>query len=374
MTTIRLKGKFEGALIGLACGDALGYATEFSSMETIRAEFGKDGIQELDQARLAHGSAARCQNCGRYADGHVPDDDRFDAHDFVPDTRTHVALFSDDTQMTIAVARGLIRAGRGATCDTSAPLVVEEFVSWSRSPVGGHRAPGNACLAGCSALGRGTFWEVAGREADGGCGSVMRSAPYGLYFWDSLDAAIECSARHARMTHGAPLAAAASAALAAGVWKLAHGATKFEAAEEMVHAAARYDVKTSRMLNADFRVALAFFGDDGKLVGDPSSALRRVLDERRGWAGHEAICAAMFCFLVGENYAQVARYGANSPGDSDSIACIAGALAGAFYGIEGIPTSWVEIIERRDELLMLSRTLLAASTDADVLYKLERTA
>jgi ADP-ribosylglycohydrolase len=158
---IPLREKFEGCLFGLAVGDALGFTVEFSSMEAIRARFGAFGIQELV-------------------------------------TRDGVAQVSDDTQMSLAVAHGLCRSGRGATVETSAPFIAEEFVAWASNPPGGHRAPGNACMAGCAALARGVPWERAGGGAEankGGCGSVMRSAPYGLYFLHDEDQAIACASR-----------------------------------------------------------------------------------------------------------------------------------------------------------------------------------
>jgi len=320
-----VKDRFDGVMLGLACGDALGYAVEFSAIEDIRRSFGPAGITELDEARV----------------------------------RGDVALFSDDTQMSLAVAHGLILAGHATTVDLAAAFVAAEFVEWSQAPVGGHRAPGGACMSGCRRLADGAPWEMAGHPDAGGCGSVMRSAPYALRFWKDHDLAVECSARHARMTHGHPLAGAASAALTSGVWHALHGATRDEICQSMIDAAARYDETTATMLLTDRDIGLM-------VRASPDDGLRaliaaKVLDERRGWAGHEAICAAMFCFLVGHNYKDTVVLGANSPGDSDSIACIAGALAGAFYGVQDIPARWAEVIERRDELLMTSGMLLAAS-------------
>ena len=47
--------------------------------------------------------------------------------------------------------------------------------------------------------------------------------------------------------------------------------------------------------------------------------------------------------------------GANAPGDSDSIATLAGALLGARLGLEAIPSDWIRDIERSDELLDLAK-------------------
>ena len=68
--------KFRGCLIGGAAGDALGYAVEFKREDEIFSEYGKDGITEYDL---------------------ILDDD--------------VTEISDDTQMTLFTAEGMLLAG-----------------------------------------------------------------------------------------------------------------------------------------------------------------------------------------------------------------------------------------------------------------------
>ena len=46
--------------------------------------------------------------------------------------------------------------------------------------------------------------------------------------------------------------------------------------------------------------------------------------------------------------------GANTPGDSDSIATLAGALIGGRVGLDRLPTEWVSRVERSNELLALA--------------------
>lgn len=325
---IDLKEKFAGTMLGLAIGDALGYAVEFSSLAEIHRRYGPNGITELSST-----------------------------------------LFSDDTQMSMAVARGLVEAGRDANVDDAAPFVARQFIEWSRNPPGGHRAPGGACMAGCRALAHGFPWEDAGDADAGGCGSVMRSAPYALRFWKDEDAAIECAARHSRMTHRHPLALAASAALASGVWCALRDAPRQLIVARMIDAAMRYDVGTARMMREDARLAVDVIAQRAPRAATTAD----VLDRRRGWAGHEAVSAAMFCFAIGDDYADTIRLAANSPGDSDSIACIAGALSGAHVGLAGIPSRWHTKIERRDELMALARLLLHTAGDESVLFQIPET-
>ena len=51
--------------------------------------------------------------------------------------------------------------------------------------------------------------------------------------------------------------------------------------------------------------------------------------------------------------------GANTNGDSDSIACIAGGVIGAFLGIDAIPSKWIHQIEKSDYLNDLAIRLAA---------------
>ncbi len=59
------------------------------------------------------------------------------------------------------------------------------------------------------------------------------------------------------------------------------------------------------------------------------------------WVGDEAVADALYCFLrTPGDYRTTVRTAANSNGDSDSIACIAGAFSGAFNGLDAIPEEW----------------------------------
>ena len=105
--------KSMGMIFGLAIGDALGRPTEFLSLKDIKSKYGTDGIQNLLEP----------------------------------------ALYTDDTQMTIAITEALIKAG-DQDLESIMEAVKEEFVKWHHSPEN-NRAPGNACLTGVYNLERG---------------------------------------------------------------------------------------------------------------------------------------------------------------------------------------------------------------------------
>lgn len=307
-----------GAVLGAAIGDAMGHPTEFLSLDAIRAKYGPSGVQGFELFWTGEG--------GRFAP------------------------YTDDTQMAEAVLRSLVSAGAaGDDLDGTMRRMARAFVEWHHHPQGGHRAPGNACLAGCQALDRGEPWSTAGGARAGGCGSVMRAFPFGLVFVDDLPHAESWSVDHSRLTHRDPIALAACAAMAVGTALAVRGDTPDEVAAAMIAAAAPHDATTSEMI--------ARAADEARGGVLPTVALDRL----RGWAAHEAIAAGLYVFLRHPDDARAAILeGANTPGDSDSIATIAGALVGARVGVQGLPADWVRDVERSRELTGLA--LAAART------------
>jgi ADP-ribosylglycohydrolase len=77
-----------------------------------------------------------------------------------------------------------------------------------------------------------------------------------------------------------------------------------------------------------------------------------------GWTAEEALATALVCFLASPSEPlTVVRRAAATSGDSDSIACLAGALAGAHLGSAAWPADWVQRIEYRDHLARVAGIL-----------------
>ncbi|MEM8875683.1 MAG: ADP-ribosylglycohydrolase family protein [Planctomycetota bacterium] len=312
-----LRDRVRGCVVGAAIGDALGHETEFLSMEAIRQRFGTAGVAGFER----WGSD--------------------------PATGRRVALFTDDTQMAECVLRALLAGGAVPERDVVMADMCERFVGWSRAPIGGHRAPGGACMSGCSALAGGADWRTAGGATAGGCGSVMRVYPVGLRF-----AFAEAHEREwwavaqSWPTHRDPIATAASAAMAAGVAGFLRGDDDRHVFADMTAAAARHDYKTAGMICRALRAA-----EDGT---NPAS----VYDKYRGWAAHEAIAAGVFAAARQPSDTAAAMLeAANTPGDSDSLATLAGGLLGARNRLSTLPQDWVRDIERSAEFLALADEL-----------------
>ena len=299
-----------GAVLGAAIGDALGHPTEFSSYHQLEARYGPGGVK-------------------RYELWWESDGKRF-------------APYTDDTQMAEIVLRALVehRAAPEAF-EPTMHAIGEGFAFWADNPQGGHRAPGNTCMAGARQLLRGVPWREAGDPNGGGCGSVMRAYPFGLLLSHDIERAELWAVEHSRMTHQAPMALAACAAMAVGI--AAAGATGPSGLWAMVEAAGRYDPSTALLAETALTDA---YGD-----AEPVQVLTRL----QGWNAQEAIAAAMFVVARHPTDVRAALLeAANASGDSDSIATLAGALLGARHGLQGLPADWVRDVERSDELLELA--------------------
>ena len=89
----------------------------------------------------------------------------------------------------------------------------------------------------------------------------------------------------------------------------------------------------------------------------PDAALAHIGE---GWVAEEAVMLALYCFLKSpDDFLTTIRRGANTQGDSDSIACIAGGISGAYLGIRALPAAWVERIEKSPYLADVAHRLAA---------------
>jgi ADP-ribosylglycohydrolase len=332
---------FKAVIWGLAIGDALGAPTEFMSLSRIHTKFGPKGIEHVNQTN---------------------------------------GMFTDDTQMTVALAEGLLDAQDAiknapagdlpfAECISaparSMPFVARQFVKWAFGP-DNDRAPGNTCMAGCRALRSGKPWTESGVKTSKGCGSAMRSSPVGLVFSDPV-VIDEMSRATSVATHGHQAALDAAHAAALAVRLLLDGTDPVEMLGVVWDACVR-DEEFAFLMSK----VLPLVGSTAREEITPEEVqTRKHLGE--SWTGDEAVASALYCFLLahhrGEGYVETVRYGANTSGDSDSIAAISGSLAGAYWGIggeKGVPADWIDHVEDRDDLELLAQRLYALSVDLAV--------
>ena len=297
--------KAKGLIFGLAIGDALGYPTEFITLARIKTEFGPKGIADFPKSP---------------------------------------ALFTDDTQMSIAIAEALIKAG-DQDLETIMEAIKEEFIKWRRSPEN-NRAPGNACLAGVSNMERGVHWSESGVADSKGCGSAMRVAPIGYVYQHDPDKLKLVARASGICTHGHRTAIAASIGAAYLVKLALDGIGPGRMIPETLSFAAG--------ISREFDTALSKVSECIDWPNEEDAL--KYLGE--GWIGEEAVALALYCFLRHPNdYKAAVLRGANTNGDSDSIACIAGSISGAYNGIDAIPNEWIKRIEKSEFLNDLATRL-----------------
>ena len=160
--------------------------------------------------------------------------------------------------------------------------------------------------------------------SEGGCGSVMRAYPLGLFFMDNIEYATKLSELHSCLTHRAPIARAACASMAAGMVKAMNGYTVEEILNEMIKYAKEYDIDTSKMIQDSIE----------KSKANPSEEeIREYLEKLEGKLANQAIAATAFLFACeNKDLLRALRLAVNFYGDSDSVGAMVGALVGAHLG------------------------------------------
>ncbi|NNN34916.1 ADP-ribosylglycohydrolase family protein [Streptomyces sp. S3(2020)] len=330
-TTVR-KRAATGALLGLALGDALGFPTEFNDVPSILAK------------------------CGPWREMPLP----------------RPAFVTDDTQMTLAVGRALRTAtDRGVLSRHGLvdPLR-QEFIAWNRSPEN-NRAPGNTCLRACELLERTALWQDASQIHSKGCGANMRVAPVGLLPGLSDEQRSGAAQLQSALTHGHPTALAASDLTAHAVRLLAQGAEptglvgllRSYAVENRTRYHHRWlgDLWTRSQDPTPEHFIARGWDECLEILKRLQEAVRSVSPETdpclatgEGWIAEEALATGLLCFLLFVDEPVTAlRRAACTAGDSDSIACLAGAFAGAYHGADAWPTEWADRIEYQSELATL---------------------
>lgn len=347
------KSKFRGCLIGGAIGDALGYPIEFMSMGAIRKTYGSDGIQALDA-----------------------------------DPATGTAMISDDTQMTLFTASGLLRAVHikettGGT-DIIRGGIYPSYLRWLHAQgyavapdilikkpfeagdvpaimevreLYARRAPGASCIGALSSGRCGSPAYPINNSK--GCGGVMRVAPIGLTFHDDPELACRIAIDAAAITHGHPTGYLAAGAFAYLITMLVNGET-LEAAsvqcadymEKQFHDNAAETVHCMQLARS--------------LAKRDISAMDAIAEIGEGWVAEEALGIALYASLKATDAVDALRIAVNHDGDSDSTGAICGNLLGAMYGIEVFPQTWAEQVEMSDSILDMADELYDSACDKTI--------
>lgn len=323
-----------GCLFGLAFGDALAAKTEFLTVEQILHCYPPHGPQQL---------------------------------------QGNPALVTDDTQMTLAVGEALLAAPVPYSAATLEAPLRHAFVAWSRSP-DNNRAPGNTCMNACSKLACGLPWYKATVVHSKGCGANMRVAPVALVPALDMETRAAIAQFQAALTHGHPTALAASDLTCFAIADLVTGGEpltlpqRLRAYGESQHTYYHADwlgslwqmygaVSPAAFIASGWDECLAIIDRLERAVARGDREHDPCLATGDGWIAEEAFATALLCFLLfPDQPVSALRRAAVTRGDSDSIACLTGAFAGAYAGLSAWPAEWIEQIEYRARLAHLSET------------------
>jgi ADP-ribosylglycohydrolase len=327
--------RFRGCLLAGAVGDALGAPIEFLSIDEIRARHGEPGVATMVEGAWPAGS------------------------------------ITDDTQMTLFTAEGLLRAWQRGTTKgiCHPPSVVDHAYArwlytqgemsprWDERNEGAYdgwlaklpelhdrRAPGNTCLSAMRGERAGAIDQPLNDSK--GCGGVMRIAPAGLL--PTAGGAFQVGSELAALTHGHPSGYLAAGFLAATIDRLRDGADLDDALDSATDQLRRKPGHEETLRAVEAARDLA--------EGSPPTP-ERVAMLGEGWVAEEALAIAIYAVLATDSLREALLVAVNHGGDSDSTGAIAGNLAGVLYGERAIPDEWLEQLELRAAITQIADDL-----------------
>lgn len=289
--------RYRGCLLGLACGDAVGTTVEFcsrGSFPPLRDMVG-GGPFELQPGQ-----------------------------------------WTDDCSMALCLAHSLLYRGGFDAADQ-----MNRYCNWAEH---GYLSSTGTCFDIGMTVSRAlqqyrrTGDPFAGSidPRTAGNGSIMRLAPVPMFFATDLAQVVHFSGESARTTHGA---------------EEAIDCTRLFGAQ--LHCALMGGDKETILFRNGYRptaakvVALA----DGNYRHKPMDAIRGT-----GYVV-ESLEAALWCFLTTDSFEAAVLTAANLGDDADTTAAVCGQVAGAYYGVEGIPSHWLERLFMREEIVELADRL-----------------
>jgi ADP-ribosylglycohydrolase len=315
-----------------AAGDALGAPVEFMDRPEILRRFGPEGIRDYAPA---YGGVGR---------------------------------ITDDTQMTLFTAEGLLQAivaGWRAPVDVTEPMR-RAYLRWlltqnmesehavdesgwllTHKELFSRRAPGNTCL---SALRR----KGGERNDSKGCGGIMRVAPCGIFHAGDAASAYDVGLMAAKLTHGHPTGYLSAAVFAAIVANLMMGMPL----SETIAQARRLLLKSPQ-----HEETLAALDSAAAAAASNEPAEKAIAALGEGWVAEEALAIGVYCALAAPTLEEGIVMAVNITGDSDSTGAIAGNLLGAMHGASAIPARWLAPLELESVIEQVGQDLVTVHTN-----------
>jgi len=293
---MEIKERFEGALFGLACGDAVGAPAEWKPREW------------LDQNPITG----------------------------MQDSVSHdlkAGQFTDDTSMALCLAQSLIDSDGVDQLDQ-----MRKYAQWFMQGYMG-------CNQKCNGIGRttrlaiqdflqtGNYVCTENNPEKAGNGSIMRLAPLPMFYFQDFNGLMKATVKSTQTTHGS--------------YESIYGAVLFSI---YMHRAL-LGVKKENIISPVHFLANDKNTSDGLKKIIFGEYLNKDYDSIKG-TGYiiESLEAALWCFYKTDNYKDAVLMAVNQGYDADTTAAIVGQLAGAHYGVNNIPTEWLQVLDMYDTI------------------------
>ncbi len=302
-----------GGFLGLSVGDALGLPWETRPKWVVRREWGGD----MDSG-------------DRW--GHPP------------------GYWSDDTGQMLALAWALIKYG------DNVEGFAEELLRWWRGEDHNIDGPpfgyGSTTAEAIGNLLRGVPPDRSG-SLKPSCGSLMRNLPLAIYsVCFPLEEALELAHRFSRVTHAHPLSEMACGLHSVIVRGIMSGEDLESSIDQAGIVLGEYYANHPRYSKYVENYSFLFVRE--LLYKEP---------EKGSCRPHEAFRASLWALVTSRNYKETVVKAVRLGADTDTIAAIAGGLAGLYYGVDSIPKGWLEKLKAR---WMIEK---AAKNLAEVVYE-----
>lgn len=318
--------KFQGCLMGVTIGDTLGHPFEGRLRSEIHLFFN-------------------------------------DFEEFIENNKKLFNTYTDDSQLTIHTAEALIK-GNGFNLE----YFIKEFIDWLEDPPIG---PGYGCISSIRKLKYGIDWKEAASNS-GGNGTTMRIAPIGLFYCKDLKSLKTAAIKSSVITHSHPAASAGAIVIARAIAFLIDknpetGFSLDQFFDEITSSISHSQDeiweefieilnKMKANLNIPIESGLIKFSQAG--VKSPY-----FIEQYLGKAfvhpyTISTVVCSIFIFLKKlRSFKECVFELATAGGDSDTVGAIGGSLAGAYFGLENIPSELIKLVKNHKKILKISEDL-----------------
>lgn len=299
----------EGCFVGFAVADALGVPVEFN-----------------DRNYLDRHPVTTMTGFGRW---HQP-----------------AGTWSDDSSMAFCTAESFLEG-------YDLQLMGELFVRWMKKGYwGAHHTcfdVGNTTAIALNRIadGKDVLHSGESQSEANGNGSLMRIAPASIYFYNNDSTALMERMREVSgITHAHFRSVFACFIFSKFVKTIMQGEAKEQAYRLAMQEVQEY-AATQNFNSAELNLFERTLS--GSLLHEPVDKIHSS-----GYVLH-TLEASIWCFMNFDTYSEAVLKAVNLGGDTDTTACVTGALAGLYYGTSGIPKNWKDAIARKNDVITLAK-------------------